>query len=223
MAARTGFPLTMGAIALVAASMALPVASAQQPAPAPPKYDGIMAGQEAYVRAEAQRHQNLATQLSANDTMAWYAGAPTTTPYPPDLESVYANYPPRAYRPGQPRLVYAHRGYPGVFEAWPMVPGDIWGYPYLRRVAQPRGTVTIPTGPNGYISRPLYDSDLAARPVAPSAPQPQPAQPAPAPPTASPTSAPPPPGLSVTALASPKPAPEAIPTPEPENQGPREF
>jgi hypothetical protein len=228
---------------------------------APPRYDGIIAGWESYLRYETARRQDIGVQLGLNDTMAWYAGAPTFTPYPPDLESVYAFYPPRATREPVPAPIRAYRGYPnggyvglapvsayarpgypGVFERWPLVPGDIWGFPYLKRVKQPLGNITIPTGPNSYIYRPVYAGDLTAKqppparppmaeaplPEAPCpAPCPEPA-PAPAQPPAAPFAppappAPPEPPAAESPSDQPAPVPEAVPAPQPEINGPREF
>jgi hypothetical protein len=50
--------------------------------------------------------------------------------------------------------------YRGVFEAWPMVPGDIWGYPMLNPVRQSIGQRSYQAGPNRWISEPVYATDI---------------------------------------------------------------
>lgn len=130
-----------------------------------------------------------------------------------------------AYRPVPGAYRYPYPGYPSVFTPWPLVPGDIWGYPYVDRVEQPLGHKKIVTGPNSNIYRPVYESDLKPEDAPPPAPawrelldEQRPAQPeAPAPPRADlPGAAPPPaaePGHG---------GPEAVPAP-PAEPGPREF
>ncbi len=176
--------------------------------PGPRVYDRLDAAFDSYTRAEADRRDALGLQLEANDAMAWRAGAPTYSQYPPDLDSVYA-FPPRAYRYGSwrsPATIY--RGYPGVFEPWPFVPGDIYGYPYVDRIEQPQGHVVIPYGPNGYYYGPVYGSDLI--------PDPEPEAP---PPAALPTPATP----REIEPPSPQPGPEPVPAPPPAQLGPQEF
>jgi len=51
-----------------------------------------------------------------------------------------------------------------VFEPWPFIPGDIWGWPYDQRIENPIGHTLEPRGDNGYVYRPLY-----AGPTAPGA------------------------------------------------------
>ena len=45
-----------------------------------------------------------------------------------------------------------------VFEPWPLVPGDIYGWPYLPQ-ENPTGHVIRETGPNGYTYGPVYGPD----------------------------------------------------------------
>ena len=91
---------------------------------------------------------------------------------------------------------YPSYGLRGLFEPWPLVPGDIYGYPYVNRVEQPLGHKVIRTGPNSYIYRPVYASDLRSR-LAPAPTRPK---------------------------AEPKaPVREAIPAPPPLNRGQREV
>jgi hypothetical protein len=72
------------------------------------------------------------------------------------------------------------------FEPWPRVPGDIWGYPLARPVAQPIGHESVQTSPNRWIYRPLYATapgyvrPRSARPAARSSVPVAPRQPPPA-------------------------------------------
>jgi hypothetical protein len=68
--------------------------------------------------------------------------------------------------------------FPGVFEPWPRVPGDIWGYPGPRPIEHPIGHESAQTGPNRWTYRPIYAADV--QPPAKSVqikPTPQPAAP----------------------------------------------
>lgn len=132
-------------------------------------YDGIQAGLDAFRLAEEQRQAALAAQLAKNDQMRAWSGLPlargTTTVYgyPPaavvapavapavmDLDFAYGV----AYRqfvPG-PRL--------SVFEPWPVIPGDIYGFVYTTPVRQPIGQWQGQTGPRRWESHPIYDPPL---------------------------------------------------------------
>ena len=46
--------------------------------------------------------------------------------------------------------------YPGVFEPWPRVEGDIYGYRLPGPIAQPVGHESAQVGPNRWIYRPFY-------------------------------------------------------------------
>lgn len=107
--------------------------------------------------------------------------------------------------------------YRGVFEPWPMVPGDIWGYPMLSPVRQSIGQRSYQAGPNRWISEPVYAEDVA------------PVQGAAGPVIARPLrSAPPLVGVPVAPRANPR-RPVELPGPRPEPSdvpvptGPREF
>jgi hypothetical protein len=52
-------------------------------------------------------------------------------------------------------------GLPTIFEPWPRVPGDIWGYPQNRPVEQPLGHESRQVGPNRWIYRPVYGTSPA--------------------------------------------------------------
>ena len=131
---------------------------AQSPAPRP--YDGIQAGLDAFRLAEEQRQAALATQLATNDQMRAWSGLPlggTTIyygnrgPLPVmDLDFAYA-YGYQRFVPG-PRL--------SVFEPWPFVPGDIYGYVVTPPVRQPIGQWQGQTGPHRWESHPVYDPPL---------------------------------------------------------------
>jgi hypothetical protein len=94
-----------------------------------------------------------------------------------------------------------------VFEPWPYVPGDIYGYPYVPQPArQPIGRYEVQTSPTHWESHPAY-----APPFAPA----QPPLTAPAWTTSSGTAAP---AVDTT-------TPEPIPPPPPARPttGPREY
>ncbi|MHC4401193.1 MAG: hypothetical protein ACYTG0_16080 [Planctomycetota bacterium] len=166
----------------------------------PNTYGPLDAARDAHQRGEAQRRDAIDRQLQLIDEMVWYSGAPYFERYPPSLSAIYAyGYTgPRAARRAARGALWPYASSLGsrwrVFEPWPLVPGDIYGYPYVYRVEQPLGHKVIWTGPNSRIYRPVYESDLK-----------QPAPPTPAP------------------LQQVEPAePEPVPAPPPES-GPREF
>jgi hypothetical protein len=136
-------------------------------------YDGIQAGLDAYRLAEERRRGAIADQLYFNDEMRAWAGLPTSRG-----ETVYYGlYGPRygyAYPPASLAYRYAY-GVPrygfgplSVFEPWPIVPGDIYGYPAYTPVRQPIGQHQEQTGPNRWESHPVYDPPLTPyRPLPP--------------------------------------------------------
>ena len=134
-------------------------AAAQSPPPRP--YDGIQAGLDAFRLAEEQRLAALAAQLATNDRMRAWSGLPTsggTTIYygnrgfaaPMDIDFAYG-YGYRRMVPG-PRLT--------VFEPWPFIPGDIYGYVATPPVRQPIGQWQGQTGPRRWESHPVYEAPL---------------------------------------------------------------
>ncbi len=152
--------------------LSISVAQAAEP---PEPYDALTAGRDAYYYHEARRRQAIATQLATIDRMKWFAGFPAggiaiapgygqTIYYrdPPSLDyiyatgrsSVYTRYPNRAWP-----------GLPDVFEPWPLVPGDIWGYPYYDAVPQPIGQRQVQTGPKQWESHPVYATPIDAGPL----------------------------------------------------------
>jgi len=165
----------------------------------PDSYGPLDAGRDAQLRGEAERQQAIGRQLAVQDSLAWYYSLPGHWPYPPGLEAAYAGPRWRAPPILGPSRAYRHYSHYPVFEPWAFVPGDIYGYPYFNRVPQPLGHQIIAKGPNSYIYRPFYQSDLR-----PSASPTLPREVGPAVPPAS------------------SPAPEAVPAPLPE-AAPREF
>ena len=168
--------------------------AAQQPRP----YDGIQAGLDAFRLAEERRQFNVAQQLALNDQLKYWAGIPNVrgetiyygAPAPPvNLDYAYA-YGPAVVRGWRGGYV---AGPLTVFEPWPFVPGDIYGYTYYLPVRQPIGQWQGQTGPNRWESHPVYDPPLPnLRPLPPlEAPPAAAAPPAPpAPPAADPPAAP---------------------------------
>lgn len=152
-----------------------------------PPLNGFTAGAEAAARGEDQRLQATARQLETVDSLSWWAGipprpgAPLPWSNPPMLDYIYAtNRWTTSNFFGPPRWA----GPPRMFEPWPVVPGDIWGYRYVQLADQPVGFFSGQTGPNRWEYRPIYARE--ALEVAPRAtvampqsavvvPQPEPA------------------------------------------------
>lgn len=154
-------------------------AIAQQPYARP--YDRIQAGYDAYRLGEERRRADLAQQIFVNDQVRYWAGLPTTRG-----ETIYYyDQGPAAYGgaafygasvpllpPASLEYTYAYgrRGLFGrfrggiasatVFEPWPFVPGDIYGYQYYTPVRQPIGQHQEQTGENRWESHPVYDPPL---------------------------------------------------------------
>lgn len=150
------------ALAVAASLFAAGSAGAQVRRP----YDGIQAGIDAYRLAEEQRQAAVANQLAANDTMRAWSGLPPSRGY-----AMYYGY-PGLYVPAVSReyaYAYGRPWYapPTVFEPWPVVPGDIYGFTYVPSVRQPIGRWEGQTGPNRWESHPIYDPPLEAPVVEP--------------------------------------------------------
>lgn len=142
---------------------------AQSPTPRP--YDGIQAGLDAFKLAEERRQANIVQQMAINEQMrAWSGygygyGYATPLWQLTDLDYAYA-YGGRRYW-NQTRERY-WTGPLTVFEPWPVVPGDIYGYTYFPLVRQPIGQQQTQTGPNRWESHPVYDPPLVEfRPLPP--------------------------------------------------------
>ncbi len=127
----------------------------------------------------AQRYDNarglnaVRMQLDLIEQMKWYSGLPayesggSVYRDPPSLDYIYAMGRRRA-RDDYGRRVWP--GHPDIFEPWPYVPGDIWGYQWYVPIRQPIGRVEIQTSPNRWESHPLYvDEPPRLIEVAPSA------------------------------------------------------
>jgi hypothetical protein len=151
----------------------------QQPAVVNRPYDGIQAGLDAFRLGEEQRQANVASQLFLNDQMRFWNG------YPTSRGAIYYGYMSpaaiQAYGYGVPLMsranldyVYGYGAGPlwggsrmnwagplAVFEPWPYVAGDIWGYrAYYQPARQPIGQQQTQTGPNRWESHPIYDPPL---------------------------------------------------------------
>jgi hypothetical protein len=158
---------------LLAAVLAAPAAGQQIP------YDGIQAGLDAFRLAEEKRRADLAEQLFLNDQLKYWSGLPTSrgetiyyghggpgysaygyaTPVlpPANLDYTYAYGDRRSWGPARQR---GWRGPLTVFEPWPYVPGNIYGYQYYSPVRQPVAQWQGQTGPNRWESHPVYDPPL---------------------------------------------------------------
>ena len=152
------FSVIIAAGSIAAGSAAL----AQQPRP----YDGIQAGLDAFRLAEEQRQARVAQQLAQTDQFKFWAGLPTSRG-----ETIYYgySYPPayavNAFWRANRDFAYAyghhrHARPLTVFEPWPYVPGDIYGYDDYRPIRQPVGQWQGQTGPNRWESHPVYDPPL---------------------------------------------------------------
>ena len=162
----------------------LAISSAQEIRP----YDGLRAGDDAYQAAEEQRHGRLNDQLYLNDNMrarfgwvpsgsvVWYGNAGLGYGPPVGIDYAYA-YSSNRLLGRRARSLYIERYWSPpltVFEPWPYVPGDIYGYYFPPLVRQPIGQRQIQTGPNRWESHPVYPED-----VEPAAPASGAAEPAP--------------------------------------------
>jgi hypothetical protein len=135
-------------------------ASAQSPPTVRP-YDGIQAGLDAFRLAEEQRQAAVAVQLGQNEAQRAWAGLPSARG-----SAIYYGYPVAAPLAGRD-YAYAYGAYAygppryGVFEPWPLVPGDIYGEVYVAPLRQPIGQWQGQTGPRRWESHPIYDPPLA--------------------------------------------------------------
>jgi len=165
------------------------LATAQESA----SYDALQAGQDAYQAAEAERHAAIDQQRNTIEQMKWY-NTWAYRGYAPTLSNIYANG--YSYNPRRVYRQAIRYGSPPVFQPWPRVPGDIYGYPYYGAVRQPAGHEKTYTSPNGYVYRPRMP-----------------------PPAPSPSSPPAPPATPAPEVGG---SPESIPAP-PSEPGPKEF
>jgi hypothetical protein len=145
-----------------------------------PPYDGLRAGEDAYQAADQQRRKRLDDQLFINNAMrasygglpargsvTWYGNAGLGYSRPLGIDYAYA-YSSERLLGWRGRSLYIERYWSpplSVFEPWPYVPGDIYGYYFPPYVRQPIGQRQIQTGPTRWESHPVYPEDL--EPVAP--------------------------------------------------------
>ena len=166
-------------ICSVVTSFASAQQATQQQAAVNRPYDGIQAGLDAFRLGEEQRQANVSQQLFLNDQMRFWNG------YPTSRSTVYYGYLSpaaiQAYGYGVPLMTRANLDYVygygagplwggsrqnwagplAVFEPWPYVPGDIWGYrAYYQPARQSIGQQQTQTGPNRWESHPIYDPPL---------------------------------------------------------------
>jgi hypothetical protein len=132
-----------------------------QSPPAVRPYDGIQAGLDAFRMAEEQRQGAVAVQLGQNEAQRAWAGLPSVRG-----SAIYYGYPVAAPMADRD-FAYAYGAYAygppryGVFEPWPLVPGDIFGGVYVAPLRQPIGQWQGQTGPRRWESHPIYDPPLA--------------------------------------------------------------
>jgi hypothetical protein len=160
--------------------MGLLVADAIVLADDPLGYDGLQAGADAYETAEEQRRERIDDQLYLNDAMrarygwplasesvVWYGNARGYgRPLGIDYAYAYSSDPLPGRRGG--RLYFERYWSPplSVFEPWPYVPGDIYGYNFPPVIRQSIGQRQGQTGPNRWESHPVYADELSAAPPA---------------------------------------------------------
>jgi hypothetical protein len=125
-------------------------------------YTAFDAAADSYARNEALRQRDLHRQIGVIQYLRWWNGVPMTLPlsrpFPPDRASFYAYG-------GLTRTWHT-----GVFELWPYLPGDIWGYSYDDAVVQSVGRREVQAGPGRWESQPIYaPPSPAARSTGPRA------------------------------------------------------
>ncbi len=115
------------------------------------------AAQDGWLRGELRRRHDVARQVAVIQYVRWLNGLPPTVPLsaplPPDRASYYAY--------GGPSL-WSLAG--GVFEPWPDLQGDIWGFSYDRPVRQSVGQRQVQTGLNRWESFPIYGDRVPPKP-----------------------------------------------------------
>jgi hypothetical protein len=146
-------------------------------------YDGLQAGQDAHALAEDQRQQRLNDQLYLNDAMrarygwtpsggsvVWYGNAGAGYGQPVGIDYAYA-YSSNRLLGRSARGLYIKRYWTppvSVFEPWPYIPGDIYGYSFPPFVRQSIGQRQIQTGPNRWESHPVYPDEVTPVELAPA-------------------------------------------------------
>ncbi len=129
-----------GGFAVISALCVSVAADAVTAGDYPPAYDPIQSSIDAERRDRARQLRDVRRQIETIDYLDWYRYGRWH-----GLDSAYAY--------GYARAPF---GVGHVFEPWPYVQGDIWGYPWYDRVPQPIGRREIKTGPNRWESHPIY-------------------------------------------------------------------
>ncbi len=113
------------------------------------------ASRQAYLQYEPLRQRNARLQIETIDTVRWLGGFPnryTGLRNAPSLAAIYSG--------ATTGLVNGQY----VFEPWPYVPGDIWGFQWDDLVAQPVGNRIRFNGPNRYTYEPVYSDPIVGLP-----------------------------------------------------------
>ncbi len=119
--------------------------------------DPLTAGRQAYQQQEVRKQAQFSLQLGANDYARWTAGVPSLFGGRfPSLSYLYSD---AATTPGWLNGLYGR-----IFEPWPYVPGDIYGYPFYATRPQPTGHTITLTSPNSYTYQPNYGPPASGRP-----------------------------------------------------------
>jgi hypothetical protein len=162
-----------------------------------------------------------AASLCQAQAVAWnHSPAGYRYAYYPPVSAVYVRGGPRAYHYAyRPAYVYPRSVPLGWLDSWPLVAGDIRGYPYLYRVPQPWGQQVIVIGPRSYLVRPLYQMTPRVEPQWSGSPPPVVEPPK----AESPEQVPAPPAIEPVPLPANAPAPASPASPAPAKAGPREF
>lgn len=146
-----------------------------------PGYSGFRARADAHALAEERRLLRLDDQLYLNDAMrarygwplsndrvVWYGNAAGLYESPVSLDYAYAYAPRRLAGRGGRLYIERYWSAPlSVFEPWPYVPGDIYGYDFPPGIRQPIGQRQFQSGPTRWESHPVYADEL--EPAAPAA------------------------------------------------------
>jgi len=146
--------------------LAAAVPRAQEPVELPGAVDRFSAAFAAQEKHDREAVETTNAQIDLQEYIRWQSGLP-------DRRLYFADQPgPQAFDGGMGPLAL-RRGGPlwwwqddGVFEPWPVAPGDIYGFRYDHPIEQPAGSRMVWTSPNSYVYGPVYDR----RPAAPVLP-----------------------------------------------------
>ncbi len=148
--------LSIFLITVTVASASFAQAPDVRRAPRDNAYTAFDAMNESYQRADAGRRWAVGRQIALIQDQRRWNGLPPTVPMVrtgPDRVSFYAygyNWDLPDCRP--------------VFEPWPYVPGDIWGYRFDDPAPQPVDRRQIQTGPSRWESHPVYPERQKVQP-----------------------------------------------------------